>query len=139
MRPGDRAKFDWHPDQPVDAFECILVTNGESVPDRGFAVTIEAHDADGALVPPTTQNWLFSDALGTHFQYAPGTTHSAASRLASWNGSAIPQKFHIEAVAWPSGGSNIPDTIALGVSAVPADPTAARTWQLLTPQREDHE
>ncbi|MGP9707006.1 hypothetical protein [Brachybacterium sp. AOP24-D1-21] len=137
MKPGDRIAFTWQPEEPVEAFECMLVTNRKSLTDRAFAVAVTAFDAAGDRVLPREGAWFHSDLLGTHCQYTRETEPFSAARLQPWTGTAIAQVFQIEAVAWPSGGDDIPEIIALGVSAVPPAATTARNWQLVHPQEGD--
>lgn len=133
MKPGDRVEFTWQPTEPVEAFECMLVTAGEPIGARSFAVTVSATDALGDEVSPQGTAWRLSNALGAHFQYSRESTPTVGSRLHPWVGTAIAQKFVIGAVGWPPEGDDVPDIIALGVSAVHADPTAPRVWTLLAP------
>ena len=137
MKPGDRIGFTWQPEEPVEEFECMIVTNHEAITSRAFAVAVTATDAIGEPVPPSEGPWFFSDLLGTYCQYAPESEPSSASRLQPWTGTAIADTFRIEAVAWPSGGADIPEIIALGVSPVPDESTTPRTWKLLHPQEGD--
>lgn len=137
MRPGDREIFDWHPGDAVDAFECILVTHGAAVPDRAFAVAVHALDAHGELITPQSSVWFHSDLLKTHCQYAPGSPTGSSTALSPWTAGVGSRRFRIEAVAWPSGGADIPAVIGLGISAVPDDLRAPRGWQLLTPQPKE--
>ncbi|MEE1650728.1 hypothetical protein V1260_07970 [Brachybacterium sp. J144] len=121
----------------MNAFECMLVTAGREIPARAFAVAVTAVDSSGERITPESDAWFHSDLLGTDCQYAPASDATTASRLKAWTSASIPDSFLIEAVAWPSGGDDIPVVIALGISAVPEDPGAPRTWQLLHPQ-ENH-
>lgn len=134
MKPGDRIAFTWQPEEPVQAFECMLITNREALTDRAFAVAVTALDAAGDHIPPQEGAWFHSDLLGTHFQYTPESGPSTAARLQPWTGTAIAQRFQFEAVAWPSGGDSLPEVVALGVSPVPPFAAATRTWQLIRPQ-----
>ena len=139
MKPGDRTSFTWRPDEPVNAFECMLVTAGKAIPTRAFAVAVTASDASGERISPEGSAWFHSDLLDAHCQYAPESEASEASRLKPWTSPTIPDSILIEAVAWPSGGDDIPDVIALGISPVTEETGtgAPRTWQILHPQEDD--
>lgn len=138
MRPGEHASFAWRPEEPASAFECVLITRGQEVPLRAFAVTVAATDADGQRIAPTGKTWTHSESLKSFYQYAPASKLGGTSRLKPWSSETIAQDFYINAVAWHSDGSDIPDVVALAVSAIPIESSSAQTWQLLRPlERSD--
>lgn len=139
MKLRERVAFAWSPDEPTDAFECVLIAGREALQARAFAVTVTAKDVDGLVIPPLGDRWSFSNSLSAYFKYSPASDINAGARIESWAGSAIVDSVSIEAVAWTAEDSDVPDVTALGISAVPSSSFVPRTWHILRPQEGDRE